>query len=60
MPTHPFNDQVELSREVVIDGKFETVRVRFPMELVRFGTKEAEALIDADFAWAIQSFQRAS
>src|SRR6516225_3734674 len=56
----PITDyQVDLIREVLIDGKPEAVTVRFPKELVGFGSKAGNDLIDSDFAAAIRSFRQA-
>lgn len=54
------NDHVELARNVEIGGKLETVRVRFPTELLRFGSPQANAIIEASFAKAIRNFQPAT
>ena len=50
-------DQVELAREVLINGQTQTVRVRFPEQLIRFKSPQATALIERDFAEAIRNFQ---
>ncbi len=54
------SDQVELTREVVIGGKLETIRVRFPNELLRYQSKEAADLIEREFADAIRNFRPAT
>ncbi len=54
------DDQVELTREVIINGKPETVSARFSKELLLFKSKAVDDLIEDRFAEAIRRFPQAT